>query len=213
MNGEHYNAPMISPLLEKLIAISPKRHFPRNALVIQEGDVSDTLYILLKGRVRAYSIGLDAKRIVYAEYHAVELFGEMSLDGQPRSASVQAIEPCECAVLTRAMLQDFISREPQFTFELILKLISRARQATDSARNLALLDVYGRLKVFLETSPSREFEGRRILLQRHTHLEIAARIGASREMVSKLIKDLENGGYLTIEQNSRISFVRIPDRW
>lgn len=213
MTGEHYNAPMISPLLEKLIAISPKRFFPRNALVIQEGDVSETIYILLRGRVRAYSIGPDAKKITFAEYQAIELFGEMSLDGQPRSATVQAIELCECAVLNRALLQDFISREPQFAFELILKVISRARQATDSARNLALLDVYGRLKVFLETSPSTEFEGRRILLQRHTHLEIAARIGSSREMVSKLIKDLENGGYLSIEKNSRIGFVRIPDRW
>lgn len=204
---------MISPLLEKLIAISPKRYFPRNAIVIQEGDVSDTLYILLKGRVRAYSIGPDAKKITFAEYQGIELFGEMSLDGQARSASVQAMEPCECAVLTRAMLQDFISREPQFALELIVKVISRARQATESARNLALLDVYGRLKVFLETAPSSEFEGRRILLQRHTHLEIAARIGASREMVSKLIKDLENGGYLSIEEKSRICFQRIPDRW
>jgi CRP/FNR family transcriptional regulator, cyclic AMP receptor protein len=204
---------MPSPLLEKLIAISPKRVFPKNALIIQEGDVSDTIYILLKGRVRAYSIGLDAKEISFAEYRAVELFGEMSLDGQPRSASVQAMEACECSVVTRALLQSFLDQEPQFSFELILKVISRARQATDSTRNLALLDVYGRLKVFLETEPSTLKENRRELVHRYTHQDIATRVGASREMISKLLKDLENGGYLSFAEPSRISFEQIPNRW
>jgi CRP/FNR family transcriptional regulator, cyclic AMP receptor protein len=204
---------MSTPLLEKLIAISPKRLFPKNALIIHEGDVSDTVYILLKGIVRAYSIGVDAKEITFAEYRAVELFGEMSLDGQPRSASVQAIQACECAIVSRALLQEFLIQEPHFAFELVLKVISRARQATDSTRNLALLDVFGRLKVFLENEPATTSENRRILVQRYTHHDIAIRIGASREMVSKLMKDLENGGHLSFENQSRIAFERIPNRW
>jgi CRP/FNR family transcriptional regulator, cyclic AMP receptor protein len=204
---------MTSPALDQLIRISPRRGFPKHALVIQEGDISDTFYVLLKGRVRAFSMGSDAKEITFAEYHAIEIFGEMSLDGLPRSASVQAVEPCECAVVTKALLQDFLSREPQFAFELICKVISRARQATASTRNLALLDVYGRLKVFLENQPSVPKGVQRELLHRYTHQEIATRIGASREMVSKLLKDLENGGYLTHGGQSRICFERIPERW
>jgi CRP/FNR family transcriptional regulator, cyclic AMP receptor protein len=204
---------MSSPLLEKLIAISPKRLFPKNALVIQEGDVSDTIYILLKGHVRAYSIGIDAKEITFAQYYPVELFGEMSLDGQPRSASVQAVVACECAVVTRALLEDFIGKEPRFAFELILKVIARARQATDSTRNLALLGVYGRLKVFLETEPATISECTRTLSHRYTHQEIATRIGASREMVSKLIKDLENGGYVSFTDQAKITFERVPTKW
>jgi CRP/FNR family transcriptional regulator, cyclic AMP receptor protein len=204
---------MTSPALDKLISISPRRVFPKHALVIQEGDVSDTVYVLLKGRVRAFSIGLDAKEITFAEYHAVEMFGEMALDGLPRSASVQAMDTCECAVVTKTLLQDFLSREPQFAFELICKVISRARQATDSTRNLALLDVYGRLKVFLESEPSVPKGPQRELVHRYTHQDIATRIGASREMVSKLLKDLENGGYLTHGDQLRIRFERIPGRW
>jgi CRP/FNR family transcriptional regulator, cyclic AMP receptor protein len=204
---------MLSPLLKKLIGLSPKRLYPKHALIIQEGDVSDTVYILLKGRVRAYSIGLDAKEITFADYRAVELFGEMSLDGQPRSASVQAIEACECSVVSRALLQEFLNLEPQFAFELIDKVISRARQATDSTRNLALLDVYGRLKVFLETEPSIRTGPRRELMHRYTHQEIATRLGASREMISKLLKDLEHGGYLSLEESSKISFEHIPSRY
>jgi CRP/FNR family transcriptional regulator, cyclic AMP receptor protein len=204
---------MPTPLLEKLIAISPRRLFPKNALVIQEGDLSDSAYILLKGRVRAFSVGLDAKEVTFAEYHATELFGEMSLDGQPRSASVQALEASECAVVTRTLLQEFVTQEPQFAFELILKVIGRARQATDSTRNLALLDVYGRLKVFLESAPATSGEGHRVLTDRYTHQEIAARIGSSREMVSKLLKDLEIGGYLSVNELSRIMVRQIPRKW
>ena len=204
---------MSSPLLEKLIAISLKRLFPKNALVIQEGDVSDTIYILLKGHVRAYSIGIDAKEITFAQYYPVELLGEMSLDGQPRSASVQAVVACECAVVTRALLEDFINKEPRFAFELILKVIARARQATDSTRNLALLDVYGRLKVFLESEPATTLNDSQTLINRYTHQEIATRIGASREMVSKLLKDLEHGGYISYTGQSKIVTLLLPNKW
>jgi CRP/FNR family transcriptional regulator, cyclic AMP receptor protein len=204
---------MTTPLLEKLISLSKVRTFPKNALLIQEGDVSDNLFILLKGRVRAFSIGVDAKEITFAEYLPVELFGEMALDGGPRSASVQATEVCQCAIVTKEELQKYLDGEPQFAFELIRKVISRARQATDSARNLALLDVYGRLKIFLEQETAIESNGKRELVSRFTHQEIAMRIGASREMVSKLLKDLENGGYLSFPSQSKIVVERIPARW
>ncbi len=204
---------MKSPLLDKLISISPVRTFSKHALLIQEGDTTDNLFILLKGKVRAFSIGGDGKEITFSEYFPVELFGEMALDGQPRSASVQATETCQCAIVTKAELQVFLFNEPQFAFEIICKVIARARQATDSARNLALLDVYGRLKVFLDTEAAIESDGKRSLISRFTHQEIATRIGASREMVSKLLKDLENGGYINFPAQSRIVVGRIPERW
>jgi CRP/FNR family transcriptional regulator, cyclic AMP receptor protein len=204
---------MTSALLEKLVFLSPTRTFPKNALLIQEGDNSDSLYILLKGRVRAFSIGVDAKEITFAEYLPIELFGEMALDGQPRSASVQAMEVCQCAIVTKEHLQKFLETEPHFAFELIKKVISKARQATDSARNLALLDVYGRLKVFLEQAAAIEKNGTRELVNRFTHQDIAMRIGASREMVSKLLKDLENGGYINCAPHSKIIVNRVPEKW
>jgi CRP/FNR family transcriptional regulator, cyclic AMP receptor protein len=171
------------------------------------------LYILLKGRVRAFSIGVDAKEITFAEYLPIELFGEMALDGQPRSASIQAMEVCECAIVTKEHLQNFLVIEPHFAFELIKKVISRARQATESARNLALLDVYGRLKVFLEHAAAVEKNNTRELVSRFTHQDIATRIGASREMVSKILKDLENGGYISFASQSKIIVNRMPEKW
>jgi CRP/FNR family transcriptional regulator, cyclic AMP receptor protein len=202
-----------SQLLEKLVLIGTLRTFPKNALIIQEGDISDNLFVLLKGRVKAFSIGIDAKEITFAEYLPIELFGEMALDGGPRSASVQAMEICQCTIITKEQLQKFLETEPQFAFELIRKVISRARQATYSARNLALLDVYGRLKVFLEQEAAIDNGGKRELIGRLTHQDIATRIGASREMVSKLLKDLENGGYLSFPSQSKIVVGRIPERW
>ena len=74
-----------------------------------------------------------------------EYVGEMSLDGGPRSASVQAVEPTVCAVVTRETMLQHIAADPEFALALIVRLIRRARLATESARSMALLDVYSRL--------------------------------------------------------------------
>lgn len=191
---------------------APRRHFSKNAIIIQEGDFSDVLFVLMKGRVRSFSSDPDGKEVIYNEYKPLEFFGEMSLDGGPRSASVVALEASDCAVISRPFLEDFLRQHPTFAMELITKTIQRARQATQTLRSLALFDVYGRLRLLLDSLPAESVMGQTRRVRRETHANIAKRIGASREMVSKLLKDLEEGGYLKTV-GTQWELARLPDRW
>jgi CRP/FNR family transcriptional regulator, cyclic AMP receptor protein len=201
-----------SEVLLPIIHAYPKRHFKRGMLLIQEGDLCGPLYILLSGRLKAFSYSDDGREITYGVYSPIDLIGEMSLDGDPRSASVVAEESCDCAVLTLDDLQNQLRANPSFSLWLVQRVIQRARSATLAARGMALLDVYGRLRSFLE----REVFCESIALnaaRRFTHQEIAHRIGSSREMVSKLIKDLESGGYIDIiDRQIRLKKL-LPQKW
>ncbi|NJK42719.1 MAG: cyclic nucleotide-binding domain-containing protein, partial [Aquincola sp.] len=154
------------------------------------------------------------REVVYGVYGPGDYFGEMSLDGGPRSASVIADSACTCAVLTRQTLREHIKAEPEFAFELLARVIRRARLATQSARSMALLDVYGRVVQLLESEASSDAGGGRVIVQRLTHAEIAARVGCSREMVSRLLKDLDTGGFIAVGPGQTIRLSKgLPRRW
>jgi CRP/FNR family transcriptional regulator, cyclic AMP receptor protein len=201
-----------SQVLLPLVRAVPKRHFKRGMLLIQEGDLCGPLYILLSGRMKAFSYSDDGKEITYGVYSPIDLIGEMSLDGGPRSASVVAEDDCECAVITLEELQTQLRVNPSFSFWLVQRVIKRARSATLAARGMALFDVYGRLRDFLQTEVFRD-ECPINKAGRFTHQEIAHRIGSSREMVSKLIKDLEAGGYIDIVDRQIRPKKLLPQKW
>ena len=199
--------------LRALAARGTPRSYRKGTLIIEEGTQGDTLYLLLAGRVKAFSSDARGREVVYGVYGAGDYFGEMSLDGGPRSASVMAENACTCAVLTRQMLREHIKAEPEFAFELIERVIRRARLATQSARSMALLDVYGRVVQLLESLAVVQGDGSRTIAGRLTHAGLAARVGCSREMVSRLFKDLERGGYLTVGR-AQVTLLRaLPRRW
>jgi CRP/FNR family cyclic AMP-dependent transcriptional regulator len=204
----------LPPSLRAVAARGVPRSYRKGTLIIEEGSQSDTLYLLLAGRVKAYSNDGRGREIVYGVYGPGEYFGEMSLDGGPRSASVIADSACTCAVLTRQALREHIRAEPEFAFELIERVIRRARLATHSARSQALLDVYGRLVQMLELMAVAQGDGTRLVAPRPTHAELAGRIGCSREMVSRLLKDLKAGGYVDDESGRALRLRRaLPPRW
>ena len=184
------------PALRALAARGEARRYRKGTLLIQEGDQGDTLYLIARGRLRAFSAGENGREITYGVYGPGEYLGEMSLDGGPRSASVETLEASECMVVTRRTLLDHIARHPDFALELLAKVIRRARAATLSARQLALNDVYGRLRALLdELAGPPDAQGVRLIGERLSHRELAERLGCSREMVSRVMKDLERGGY------------------
>ena len=187
---------MLSEALRALARRGEIRRYRKNTLLIEEGDHGDTLYLILAGRLRSYASGDKGREITYGIYGPGEYLGEMSLDGGPRSANVITLEPSTCAVITRTTLQRHIAEHPDFAFELIAKVIRRARAATLSAKQLALNDVYGRLVQLLDALAVPEPDGAWRVAERLTHQELANRLGCSREMVSRLLKDLEIGGYL-----------------
>ena len=210
-------APDLSSLPEALRTLAARgvqRSYRKGTLIIEEGSHGDTLYLLLRGKVKAFSSDARGREVTYGVYSAGDYFGEMSLDGGPRSASVIAEQACVCAVLTRQSLHEHIAAEPAFAFELIGRVIRRARLATQSARSMALLDVYGRVVQLLESLAVVQADGSRVIAERLTHAEIAARVGCSREMVSRLMKDLERGGYLHASSGGGILLLKsLPTRW
>lgn len=193
----------LSALLAELAARGEIRRYRKNTLLIQEGDFGDTLFIILDGRMRAFSAGDRGREITYGVYGPGEYLGELSLDGGPRSASVITLEASRCAVVTRHTLEQFIAERPAFAFELLAKVIRRARAATLSARQLALNDVYGRLRALLLSLALPQPDGSLRLAERLSHQEMANRLGCSREMVSRLTKDLERGAYLAVADHHR----------
>ncbi len=205
---------VLPPPLRALAARGTPRSYRKGTLIIEEGSQGDTLYLLLAGRVKAFSSDARGREVVYGVYGAGDYFGEMSLDGGPRSASVMAETACSCAVLTRQTLREHIKAEPEFAFELIGRVIRRARLATQSARSMALLDVYGRLVQLLESLAVETPTGSRTISERLTHADIAARVGCSREMVSRLMKDLRRGGFVTMERGGlQLALRRLPAHW
>jgi len=189
------------------------KDFPRDSELIREGEFTDAVFIVLRGSVKAFSIDGRNREIIYGAYGPGEYLGEMSLDGGPRSASVVTLEPTTCSVITRRTLREHIRAHPDFAFELLERVIRRIRVLTDNARGLALLDVYGRLVKFLNAHATAAEGGVRVLAPRPTHSELAGRIGSSREMVSRLFKDLEQGGYVAVQDGQLVLLKPLPSSW
>lgn len=203
-----------SPHTEALAARGSLRTFRRGMLLIQEGDVGTSLYIVRSGRLRAFAADPKGKEITLGLYGPGEYVGEMSLDGGPRSANVETLEPTTCAVITRETLLSYIAEEPDFALEMMARLIHRARLATESTRSLALIDVYGRFKMLLEQlADPPAADGSRVLRERITHQQIANHLACSREMVSRLMKDLEVGGYVGKRDSCIVLLKELPARW
>ena len=206
--------PETSPHIEALAAQGVSRRYRRGALIIQEGETGDSLYIVQQGKLRAFLADGHGKELTLGVYGPLEYVGEMSLDGGPRSANVEALEPSTCAVITRQVLLDYIAAHPEFALEMMARLIRRARMATESARSVALIDVYGRLvRLLNQMALEPDAQGARRLNERVTHQRLAQHLACSREMVSRLLKDLETGGYIDVRERWIWLLKPLPARW
>jgi CRP/FNR family cyclic AMP-dependent transcriptional regulator len=122
------------------------------------------------------------------------------------------LEPTTCSVVTGSALREFIRDHPDFALHLIRKLIWRVRQATDSVKSLALQDVYGRVVRLLDEA-SVPSGGERVINERLTQQDIADRVGSSREMVSRIFRDLSGGGYVSTSAGRITIHKRPPAHW
>jgi CRP/FNR family cyclic AMP-dependent transcriptional regulator len=198
-----------------LDAIAPRgltRSFPAHAILINEGDSTDSLYILLSGRVKIYASSDDGRELVLHEYGPGEYFGELSIDGEPRSASIKAMEACSCRVVQGSELRQFLADHPDFAMHLTRKLIRMVRRLTEQVRSMALQDVYGRMvRVLTELSEPAGEE--RLLRHKLTQQDIADRVGASREMVNRVMKELTAGGYIGQREGRLVILRKLPAAW
>jgi len=198
--------------LDALADRTVTRSYPKQAIIVNEGDESDSLYLILAGRVKIYLSDETGKELILAIKGPGQYFGEMVLDEQPRSASVMTLEPATFAVLSRADFRGFLLAHPAVALQLIQNLIRVARGLNQNVRSLAMLDVYGRVARIL-TELAVERDGKMVIPDKLTQKDIAARVGASREMINRILRDLTTGGYVSVE-DGRITINKTPPaRW
>ncbi len=180
--------------LAQLEKQSVLRKYPKNTVLVTEGDESSHLYVIRKGTVSAYLTNDEGRQVNLNYMQEGDYFGELSLlDGQPRSASVITLGDCEVLMLPKACVYELMREYPDFSLMVITELTRRVRELTDSVKDLALLDVYGRVSSALEKLCDAD---KRIHSPKVTHQDIANMVGSSREMVSRIMKQLLIGGYI-----------------
>ena len=182
--------------LRTLVSVVTRRSAPRSSVIMAAGDPIDSLYIVISGRLKVMMGDADGKEVILSLIGPGEFFGEMGLiDESPRSASVVAIEACELLSITKRDFKKCLSDNFEMTMAVMRGLVRRLRDADRKIGSLALLDVYGRVARLL-LDMAETIEGEKIVTKRLPKQDIAKMIGASREMVSRVMKDLQMGGYI-----------------
>lgn len=198
------NVPLFSSFSEQqLSALVPAvqhRRFPRGAYVIRAGEETDALYIILAGRAKVLIPDDDGNEVILSVIGPNEFFGEMGLlDDQPRSASVETLEPCEMLRITRSAFLACLKDNFDAAMQIIRNLVKRLRDADKKIESLALIDVYGRVARLL-IEMAQPVDGQWIIEKAPPKQEIARMIGASREMVSRVVKDLHEKGVIRADK-------------
>ena len=188
------------------------RAFPKNTIILSEGDQTGSLYIILAGRVKVFLANDEGKEIVLDTQGPGEYFGEMVLDGGPRSASVMTLEPCRFQLIPKEDVKELLKSHSDFAMHLVCKLIYRSRVLTEHVKSLALQNVYGRFAKLLNEMAETQ-DGRRVLREKLSQQEMANRVGASREMINRLVKDLTTGGYISVEGQRIVIHKTLPANW
>jgi CRP/FNR family cyclic AMP-dependent transcriptional regulator len=200
--------PLHDDVLREIAERGNVKQFPANVVLIHEGDTADTLFIVLAGRVKIFAANEAGKEVILTTLGPGEYVGEMALDGGARSASVMTMEPTRCVVVSGANLREFLAAHPDFALHLVRKLIGRVRRLTGSVKSLALDDVYHRVVGLLQ-SLAQPQGAHRVVAEKLTQQDIAERVGSSREMVSRIFKELAAGGYVRIDAG-RITLLKTP---
>ena len=200
--------PLLSSLneqqLETLAAGSARRNFPKGRTIVAEGEPSQSLYILLSGRAKVQRSDSEGKEVILAVLGSGDFFGEMSLiDEAPRSASVITLESCDFMAINKESFKSMLLQSNDMCMAVMKGLVRRLREADQKIETLALLDVYGRVaRVLLDFS--EQIGGERVVRNKLPRQEIAKMIGASREMVSRVMKGLEIDGYIVPMPEGRL---------
>ncbi len=189
------------------------KSFPPRTIIIHEGDPSGALFIIKEGKGKIYSNNESGREIVFNNYGPGDLLGEPSLDGGVRTASVMTTEKTVCSVVRAEDVRSLVSENPTFALQVIVRLIGLVRTSNEHIKSLALEDVYGRVVRFLMKKAEPVEAGGWIVRERLTQQNIADRVGSSREMVSRIFKDLERGGYIAVEKDSIVIHRKPPPGW
>jgi CRP/FNR family cyclic AMP-dependent transcriptional regulator len=199
--------------LRLLATVVTRRSATRGSIIMAAGDATDSLYIVLSGRLKVMMSDADGKEVILTILGPGEFFGEMGLiDDSPRSASVVAIEPCELLAITRRDFKKCLAENLEMSMAVMRGLVRRLREADRKIGSLALLDVYGRVARLL-LDMAETVDGQKMVTKRLPKQDIAKMIGASREMVSRVMKDLQVSGFIEMRGSTIVlrDTILLPD--
>ena len=200
------NVPLFSVLPEGqlglLTGLVTRKSYPRGTTIISAGDLTDSLFVIISGRLKVMMSDDEGREVILAILGSNEFFGEMGLlDDSPRSASVVALEACELLTLSKRDFKKCLSENFELSMAVMRGLVRRLREADKKIGSLALMDVYGRVaRLLLEMAET--IDGQKVVTKKLAKQDIAKMIGASREMVSRVMKDLQAGGYIEVRGSS-----------
>jgi CRP-like cAMP-binding protein len=179
-----------------------KRRFKRGEVIVEQGSKSNTLFIILTGRVRVVTSDKRGREVILATLQPGDYIGEMSLiDNQEHSATVRAEVQTDALVLGRAEFARCLPENSSMAYAIMKGLVQRLRQADRKIESLALMDVYGRVARALLEFALPDREGLMTIKERISRQDIAKMVGASREMVSRVMKDLEDRGFIETRED------------
>lgn len=200
---------------ESLLQVAIRKTYPKNMMLFTEGDKSHSIYMILRGKVKVTIIDENGKEFILSILGPGDYFGEMAALGEneSRSASVVTREPTELLIIFKEDFRRLIGSNPDIVFNLLKGLITRLRDADKKIESLALMDVYGRVARLFTGLARPHGDNTFIIDEKLTHQEIANMVGASREMISRVMKELTTGNYITTEKKQIIINGKLPYSW
>ena len=198
--------------IDQVAAQTSLRQYPKNSVIVNQGDDTDSFYIIIKGKVDVFLHNDKGKEIIINTLGECESFGELApLGGIPRQASIITTEDSTFGIISRQIFMDTLLINPAVSMRIIDLLISRIQDLTEEVSSLALEDVYNRVVRVLYKHA--ETVGDKLVTEKLTQQNIASRVGATREMVHRILKELKTGGYITIEGKHITIERKLPSGW
>ncbi|MDW5417250.1 Crp/Fnr family transcriptional regulator [Iodobacter sp. CM08] len=200
-------------ILAAIEKISNRRTLNKGALLFAEGDIAESMYVLIEGRLRCFSSADTGKEFVFYVAQAGSSFGEMALiDEEPRALSIDAAEDCQLLSISKNTFLELLEKNPLLNKNLLRNMIRTNRYLAEMVKSLALKDVYGRMRLLLE-SLAIEANGHRYIEEALSQQAIADRVGSSREMIAKLMRELVFGNYIRIENRRIVLLQKLPEHF
>ncbi|MGQ5523914.1 Crp/Fnr family transcriptional regulator [Chitinimonas sp. PSY-7] len=197
--------------LSHVEASAASRTYAKGTIIINEGEAGSSMFLLVQGRMKVYVSDVNGKEYILAVLGPGEYVGELALlDDEPRTASVETEDQCTFLVIQKEDFLALLHNHPHIQFKVLVNLVHRTRQLTEAVKNLALRDVYTRVRILFEDL-AIERDGQVMIDEPLTQQAIADRVGSSREMVARIMKELVFGGYVRLENKRLIILQKLPD--
>jgi CRP/FNR family cyclic AMP-dependent transcriptional regulator len=197
--------------LPAVAALFRVRRYPKDAILVSEGDLLGFFSIILEGRVKFFWRDDGGRQVDVAVVGPGEDFAAQALSREPMLTSIIAIEPVRLAAIPLDDFEQLLLRHPPLALAYVKRVVTLFRRTTAARRSFAMETVYGRVIELLLGSASATDGG--LVTERFTHVEIGQRVGATREMVGRVLRELARGGYIEADRGRFIVRRRPPRHW